>query len=51
MTLYNEVLPEFQHHDAQLLEYQSMAFGVTSPFRRTENFDFHYFRTLNQKVR
>ena len=20
MTLYNEVLPEFQHHDAQLLE-------------------------------
>jgi alkyl hydroperoxide reductase subunit AhpC len=25
------------------LEYQPMAFGVTSPFRRTESFDFHYF--------
>ena len=49
MALYNQVLPEFRRHGAELSGYRSTALGVMRPFQRTDICTSRCSRILSRK--
>jgi peroxiredoxin len=50
MTLYNEILPEFRKHDAELLGISVDGVGAMQPLRVTATCTFHYSPISNPRA-
>jgi AhpC/TSA family len=51
MALYNEILPEFQHFNAELVGVSVDGVWLILHSPKIEISIFHYFQILNQKVK
>ena len=50
MTLYNELLPEFQHYNAEVIGISVDGIWSHLAFSKERNLEFHWLQILNLKV-